>query len=70
VADIGSGDGKYFGINPDIFSIGCDRSLKLLQVRIFITNPNSNSNANPNPNPKQSFMYPLLRNSKVSVVMQ
>ena len=33
MADIGSGDGKYFGVNPNIYSIGCDRSLKLLQVR-------------------------------------
>jgi hypothetical protein len=32
MADIGSGDGKYFGVNPNIYSIGCDRSLKLLQV--------------------------------------
>lgn len=32
LADIGSGDGKYFGVNPDIISIGCDRSLKLLEV--------------------------------------
>ena len=32
IADIGSGDGKYFGLNPDIFSIGCDRSLRLLEV--------------------------------------
>jgi alkylated DNA repair protein alkB family protein 8 len=29
---LGSGDGKYFGVNPDIISIGCDRSLKLLHV--------------------------------------
>ena len=32
VADVGSGDGKYFGVNPDIYSIGCDRSLRLLEV--------------------------------------
>ena len=32
LVDIGSGDGKYFGINPGIFSIGCDRSLRLLEV--------------------------------------
>lgn len=32
LADVGSGDGKYFGVNPNITSIGCDRSLKLLEV--------------------------------------
>lgn len=32
IADIGSGDGKYFGVNPKITVIGCDRSLKLLEV--------------------------------------
>ncbi len=32
LADIGSGDGKYFGLNEDIISIGCDRSLRLLEV--------------------------------------
>ena len=32
VADVGSGDGKYFGLNEQIISIGCDRSLNLLQV--------------------------------------
>jgi len=32
LADVGSGDGKYFGLNPGILSIGCDRSLKLLEV--------------------------------------
>ena len=32
VADIGSGDGKYFNVNPDAIVIGCDRSLKLLEV--------------------------------------
>lgn len=32
VADIGSGDGKYFGLNPHVTTIGCDRSLKLLEV--------------------------------------
>ena len=32
MADIGSGDGKYFGVNPNILSIGCDRSLGLLEV--------------------------------------
>lgn len=32
LADVGSGDGKYFGLNPGIISIGCDRSLQLLRV--------------------------------------
>lgn len=32
LADIGSGDGKYFGLNPNIVTIGCDRSLRLLEV--------------------------------------
>ena len=32
LADIGSGDGKYFGLSPTIFSLGCDRSMKLLEV--------------------------------------
>lgn len=32
VADIGCGDGKYFGVNPNIESIGCDRSPVLLKV--------------------------------------
>lgn len=32
LADIGSGDGKYFGVNPNVFTIGCDRSMKLLEV--------------------------------------
>lgn len=32
LADIGSGDGKYFGVNPGVITVGCDRSLKLLEV--------------------------------------
>jgi alkylated DNA repair protein alkB family protein 8 len=32
IADIGSGDGKYFGLNASAFSIGCDRSIRLLEV--------------------------------------
>jgi len=32
LADVGSGDGKYLELNPDIFPIGCDRSLRLLEV--------------------------------------
>ena len=32
MADIGSGDGKYFGLSPAVYSLGCDRSMKLLEV--------------------------------------
>jgi SAM-dependent methyltransferase len=32
LADVGSGDGKYFGVNPGVLSIGCDRSEELLKV--------------------------------------
>lgn len=32
LADIGSGDGKYFGINPGVVCVGCDRSWNLLRV--------------------------------------
>jgi SAM-dependent methyltransferase len=32
VADVGCGDGKYFGVGENIVSIGCDRSPNLLQV--------------------------------------
>ncbi len=32
LADVGCGDGKYFGLNKDIISIGCDRSHVLLEV--------------------------------------
>ena len=32
IVDVGSGDGKYFGLNPQVQIIGCDRSLKLLEV--------------------------------------
>jgi alkylated DNA repair protein alkB family protein 8 len=32
LADVGSGDGKYFGVNPNIVTVGCDRSWKLLEV--------------------------------------
>ena len=32
LADIGSGDGKYFGLNPHIVTVGCDRSWQLLKV--------------------------------------
>ncbi|GAB6023936.1 Alkylated DNA repair protein alkB 8 [Chamberlinius hualienensis] len=30
--DIGCGNGKYLGINPNIFKIGCDRSSKLVSI--------------------------------------
>ena len=33
IPDIGCGDGKYLGLNPALVDIGCDRSMKLLQVR-------------------------------------
>ena len=32
LADVGSGDGKYLELNPDVFTVGCDRSLRLLEV--------------------------------------
>ena len=32
LADIGSGDGKYFGLNPGVVCVGCDRSWNLLRV--------------------------------------
>lgn len=32
VGDVGSGDGKYFNLRPDLCTIGCDRSLQLLHV--------------------------------------
>ena len=32
LADVGSGDGKYFGLNPGVVCVGCDRSWGLLQV--------------------------------------
>lgn len=32
VGDVGSGDGKYFGLRPDLITIGCDRSQELLRV--------------------------------------
>ena len=37
LADIGCGDGKYFGVNDEVVSIGCDRSLNLLKVSHNIT---------------------------------
>ena len=32
IADVGCGDGKYFGVGHNIVSIGCDRSSNLLKV--------------------------------------
>ncbi|KAM8814834.1 tRNA (carboxymethyluridine(34)-5-O)-methyltransferase ALKBH8 [Rhynchonycteris naso] len=32
VADIGCGNGKYLGINKELFMIGCDRSQKLVDI--------------------------------------
>uniref|UniRef100_A0A6V1RY07 Methyltransferase type 11 domain-containing protein n=1 Tax=Heterosigma akashiwo TaxID=2829 RepID=A0A6V1RY07_HETAK len=32
VADIGCGDGKYFGANPEAMVLGCDRSQRLLDI--------------------------------------
>ena len=30
--DVGCGNGKYLGVNPDIISIGTDRSFNLCQI--------------------------------------
>ncbi|XP_062842129.1 alkylated DNA repair protein alkB homolog 8 [Trichomycterus rosablanca] len=32
VADVGCGNGKYLGVNPRVFSVGCDRSAKLVSI--------------------------------------
>lgn len=32
MADIGCGNGKYLGINPQVFSLGCDRSVNLVSI--------------------------------------
>ncbi|XP_018591693.1 alkylated DNA repair protein alkB homolog 8 isoform X3 [Scleropages formosus] len=32
VADVGCGNGKYLGINPAVFTLGCDRSHSLVQI--------------------------------------
>lgn len=32
VADIGCGNGKYLGANPSLFTVGCDRSLPLVEI--------------------------------------
>ncbi|XP_077070995.1 tRNA (carboxymethyluridine(34)-5-O)-methyltransferase ALKBH8 isoform X2 [Siphateles boraxobius] len=34
LADIGCGNGKYLGINPEVMSVGCDRSANLVQICI------------------------------------
>lgn len=31
-ADIGCGNGKYMGLNENVFLVGCDRSSHLLQI--------------------------------------
>ncbi|KAI8914883.1 hypothetical protein PhCBS80983_g05132 [Powellomyces hirtus] len=31
-ADVGCGNGKYLGVNPDVFTIGSDRSDKLIDI--------------------------------------
>ncbi|XP_035239619.1 alkylated DNA repair protein alkB homolog 8 [Anguilla anguilla] len=32
LADVGCGNGKYLGINPDLWAMGCDRSHSLVQI--------------------------------------
>uniref|UniRef100_A0A3P8Y5G1 Fe2OG dioxygenase domain-containing protein n=1 Tax=Esox lucius TaxID=8010 RepID=A0A3P8Y5G1_ESOLU len=32
VADVGCGNGKYLGVNPEVFAMGCDRSCALVQI--------------------------------------
>ncbi|XP_016147888.1 alkylated DNA repair protein alkB homolog 8 isoform X4 [Sinocyclocheilus grahami] len=32
LADIGCGNGKYLGINPEVISVGCDHSANLVQI--------------------------------------
>ncbi|XP_050986435.1 alkylated DNA repair protein alkB homolog 8 isoform X2 [Labeo rohita] len=34
LADVGCGNGKYLGINPEVMSVGCDRSANLVQICI------------------------------------
>ncbi|XP_076137661.1 tRNA (carboxymethyluridine(34)-5-O)-methyltransferase alkbh8 [Alosa pseudoharengus] len=34
LADVGCGNGKYLGINPEVMSVGCDRSASLVQICI------------------------------------
>ncbi|XP_067102403.1 alkylated DNA repair protein alkB homolog 8 isoform X1 [Osmerus mordax] len=32
VADVGCGNGKYLGVNPDVITVGCDHSSVLVQI--------------------------------------
>ncbi|XP_036392859.1 alkylated DNA repair protein alkB homolog 8 [Megalops cyprinoides] len=32
LADVGCGNGKYLGVNPDLWAVGCDRSCSLVQI--------------------------------------
>uniref|UniRef100_A0AAQ5XQN2 Fe2OG dioxygenase domain-containing protein n=1 Tax=Amphiprion ocellaris TaxID=80972 RepID=A0AAQ5XQN2_AMPOC len=32
LADVGCGNGKYLGVNPDVIAVGCDRSSALIQI--------------------------------------
>ncbi|XP_061684308.1 alkylated DNA repair protein alkB homolog 8 [Syngnathoides biaculeatus] len=32
LADVGCGNGKYLGVNPEVISVGCDRSSALVQI--------------------------------------
>lgn len=32
LADVGCGNGKYLGVNPEVVAIGCDRSSALIQI--------------------------------------
>ncbi|KAM3616192.1 uncharacterized protein V6R79_014098 [Siganus canaliculatus] len=32
LADVGCGNGKYLGVNPDVVAVGCDRSSALIQI--------------------------------------
>ncbi|XP_064831314.1 alkylated DNA repair protein alkB homolog 8 [Oncorhynchus masou masou] len=43
LADVGCGNGKYLGVNPDVIAVGCDRSSALVQIcsergfRVFVS---------------------------------
>ncbi|XP_035479485.2 alkylated DNA repair protein alkB homolog 8 [Scophthalmus maximus] len=32
LADVGCGNGKYLGVNPEVIAVGCDRSFALVQI--------------------------------------
>ncbi|KAM3875264.1 tRNA (carboxymethyluridine(34)-5-O)-methyltransferase alkbh8 [Diretmus argenteus] len=32
LADVGCGNGKYLGVNPEVIAVGCDRSSALIQI--------------------------------------